>query len=332
MKGLALITGIIVISLLMVNVDATMTTYYVREDFDDLTGWYIPPNANFTVENGELVFGMPKSQGVWNKIYKNITVGERTPPHIEIKANMRGKLLEEPPLSTSTFYYVNDIVITLKAKSYSLWIKYETTIYDNLDATTVNNCCSTITIGGENNTVTSYTIFYRTNQPHEKEHSSSIDIQMTRKTPLSWDVEIYRYNGYNFTNSDTTDARPKITTMLRLNDIESINITIRNRESGTPIEAPFHSDMIYIVSEDEINETENGVEQTMIYLIPITVFGGGISTAITGNPKYKYLILISFALFGIFAIIYAQYFLSAIALISTGAYGYIIKKGGGFFE
>lgn len=334
MKKIAILTVLIFASLMAVNVQGAVTTYYVREDFNDLNGWNIPSGANVTTENGELVMGMPTTYGnpAQQQINKSVSVGKKL-DNLEISMNIKAKTLGEPDYGTATgSYYHSNIQVCVIGETTSFSIALHETftddIYDGLYG-------GSIYVSGQGDDMPYFSVTIMNRNYHEVQHNTwyegAVKMEMKKVSPASYSVTIHRYGRYNFTG----ELSPYTFVCHFSEKVEKITTTCRDYTYDTTdsvrLNSTTKSDYIYVLSnEKESTSPTQGASEMALYLLPAVILGVGIFTAVMGNSRYVYLILTAFLLFGVMAIIDSQYILSAIGFLSTGIYGYKLK-GGGFF-
>ena len=318
---------VVLSSFFLLNVQgAVERNYLVREDFNTISGWEKNySDANFTVQSGELVMGTPIHTR--DNMWKNITVSEDL-DNITVKMNIKGKSLGEPSWTTDTWASsYRGISIRFVGENGYIVCAIRSAIHDNNNADTLYNFRMYASISGNGSSVTE-TIYDEDNIPHETTIGTSAEFKIKKVTAISWEVEMTVYYEYNFTHTKSV-----IKTVEHLDKIKEIDVAMSSTRYYDTINTVFFSDMIYIYTEKEGKKEANNIigdtDTFMLYLIPATMMGVGIFTAIIGNPNYKYVLLTSFAVFGIVATIDAQYVIAGLSYIVTAIYGYNLKKGGG---
>ena len=347
MKALTILTALVFISLMMVNVQGAITTYYVREDFNSIDGFNVnPSDANITVENGEVVIGTPPhfEQNNYGTnigeeyINKTESINKELDAFtVRMNLKMRDFGEVEWNSSFSNPYTISEATINIYIYSDSgsqLKIRYSMTLEDDNSSSNLWWSSSGVSVWSSDDDTTFYgKIFAEENGEHNQWYESAVELKFERATPLSYMVTINRYESYNFTGEKTPVTNPAHFT----GNITKVEIGIHGKEylyyhQTKPQIIMAKSNFVYLFtgSGEEITPQKT-VEATnmTLYLLPAIILGVGIFTAITGNPRYVYLVLTAFLLFGVMAIIDSQYILSVIGFISTGIYGYNLKKGGG---
>lgn len=350
-KRLIAITAIFVfISLMLVNAQATTTVYYLKEDFNNLSGWTkVPDNMYVTMDNGEVKFDFPvvdaeDDSSVRDYIYKKIDVNRSLD---EFTIEMNGKIKDngEPnwnsSAGSSSEAYLEDYTDIRSDKGNYIRLALSSVLYnwksDPAYDSHYNIWVTFYLYSSEDGFSTSLSILSESNLPHNEWYGGAVKVEVKRASPISYEVTVHRYEGYNFTG----EQAPYKTIVHFNGNVTDISTTssmfyyLDHLAVGDGLTGEARVDKIYIYGSGEKTEgTPQNVEatNTTLYLLPAVLLGIGIFTAIVGNPRYTYLILTAFILFGVVAVINSQYLLSATGFIPAIIYGYSLKKGGVLFE